>query len=104
MEHYNDVARTLMDCPHRYSPLFAVDQRNDDIFWELWVEGFEKAVTLRSATWQKLLNTDADTATAMRRMLTLVDIARSNPTMPPQDRDTLIATAPDDIALGRHTN
>ena len=42
MEHYNDVARTLMDRPDRYSPLFAVDERNSDILWELWIEGFEK--------------------------------------------------------------
>jgi len=44
MEHYNDVARTLMERPDRYSPLFAVDKRNGDILWELWIEGFEKAV------------------------------------------------------------
>ena len=53
MEHYNDVARTLMERPDRYSPLFAVDKRNGDILWELWIEGFEKAVNLRPAGWQK---------------------------------------------------
>ena len=47
MEHYNDVARTLMENPDRYSPLFAIDKRNDDVLWELWIEGFEKAVALR---------------------------------------------------------
>ena len=60
MEHYNGVARTLMERPDRYSPLFAVDKRNGDILWELWIEGFEKAVKLRPAAWQRLLNTDAD--------------------------------------------
>jgi uncharacterized protein len=98
MEHYNDVARTLMERPGRYSPLFAVDKRNGDILWELWIEGFEKAVNLRPASWQKLLNTDVDTATAMCGMRTLIDIACGDPNMPSQDRDTLIATAPDDIA------
>jgi len=98
MEHYNDVARTLMDRPDRYSPLFAVDQRNGDILWELWIEGFEKAVNLRPATWQKLLNTDADTATAMRGMLTLADIARGDQRLPRKDRDAFNATAPDDIS------
>ena len=98
MEHYNDVARMLMERPDRYSPLFAVDKRNGDILWELWIEGFEKAVNLRPASWQKLLNTDVDTATAMRGMRTLIDIACGDPNMPSQDRDTLIATAPDDIA------
>lgn len=47
MEHYNDVARTLMEHPDRYSPLFAVDTRNGDILWELWIEGFEKVVKLQ---------------------------------------------------------
>lgn len=98
MEHYNDVARTLMDRPDRYSPLFSVDERNGDVLWELWIEGFEKAVNLCPATWQKLLNTDADTATAMRGMLTLADIARGDQHLPRKDRDALTATAPDDIA------
>src|ERR1700755_2059298 len=62
MEHYNDVARTLMECPDRYSPLFSVDTRNGDILWELWIEGFEKAVALRPAAWKKLLDADVDTA------------------------------------------
>ena len=61
MEHYNDVARTLMDNPDRYSPLFAIDKRNDDVLWELWIEGFEKAVALRPAAWKKLLDADVDT-------------------------------------------
>jgi uncharacterized protein len=43
MEHYNNVARTLMERPGHYSPVFAIDKRNDDILWELWIEGFEKA-------------------------------------------------------------
>jgi uncharacterized protein len=98
MEHYNDVARTLIERPDRYSPLFAVDKRNGDILWELWIEGFEKAVSLRPASWRKLLNTDVDTATAMRGMRTLIDIACGDPNLPKQDRDSLITTAPGDIA------
>jgi len=35
MEHYNDIARTLMERPDRYSPLFSIDTRNGDILWEL---------------------------------------------------------------------
>jgi uncharacterized protein len=98
MEHYNGVARALMERPDRYSPLFAVDKRNGDIIWELWIEGFEKAFKLRPAAWQKLLDTDADTATAMRGMLTLVDVARGEQRPPRNDRDALAATAPDNIA------
>jgi uncharacterized protein len=98
MEHYNGVAGTLMDRPDRYSPLFAIDERNGDVLWELWIEGFEKVVKLRPLAWQKLLDTDADTATAMRGMLTLANIARGDQRLPRKDRDALTATAPDDIA------
>lgn len=97
MEHYNGVARTLMERPDRYSPLFPVDKRNGDIIWELWIEGFEKAVRLRPDSWQKLLNADADTATAMRGMLTLVDVARGDRRVPGTDSGNLTATAPDNI-------
>jgi uncharacterized protein len=43
-------------------------------------------------------NTDADTATAMRGMRSLIDIAWGDPSMPRKNRDTLTATATDDIA------
>jgi uncharacterized protein len=95
MEHYNNVARTLMEHPDRYSPLFTVDTRNGDILWELWIDGFEKAVKLNPAAWQKLLNADANTAVAMRGMLTLTDIARGN--QPRKDSDLLAMKAPDNI-------
>jgi len=98
MEHYNSVARTLMDRPHCYSPLFAVDERNGDILWQLWIEGFKKAVKLRPTAWQRLLNTDADTATAMRGILALADIARGDHRVPPNDSDALTVTAPDNVA------
>jgi uncharacterized protein len=98
MEHYNGVARTLMERPDRYSPLFAVDTRNGDILWELWIEGFEKAVQLRSTAWKRLLNADTDTAAAMRGMMTLADVIRGDQHLPRKDNDAINATAPDNIA------
>jgi uncharacterized protein len=96
MEHYNNVARTLMERPDRYSPLFSVDTLNGDILWELWIEGFEKAVALRPATWKKLLDADVDTAAAMSGMLLLADIARGEKEL--DDRDPILTAAPDKIA------
>jgi uncharacterized protein len=29
--------------------MFAIDNRNGDILWELWIEGSQKTVELRSA-------------------------------------------------------
>ena len=51
MEHYNDIARTLIERPGRYGPRFAVDKRHNEILWEIWVAGFEKAVRLRPPAW-----------------------------------------------------
>ena len=96
MDHYNSVAVTLMECHDRYSPLFSVDTRNGDVFWELRIEGFEKAVALRPPAWRKLLDADADTASAMSGMIMLTAIARGDKTV--KDSDTLSATAPDKIA------
>ena len=58
MEHYNDVAKKFFEMPERYAPLFAIDNRNGDVLWELWIEGFEKAVKLRPAAWRPLLDAD----------------------------------------------
>lgn len=96
MEYYNSVARTLMERPDRYSPLFSVDTRNGDILWELWIEGFDRAVALCPSAWQKLLGADADTAAAMSGMLMLAAIARGDQTA--KDSNTVSATAPDKIA------
>lgn len=96
MEYYNGVARTLMDRPERYSPLFSVDSRNVDILWELWIEDFEKAVAPRPAAWNKLLDADVDTAAAMSGMLLLVDIARGETQI--DGHDPILAAAPDKIA------
>jgi uncharacterized protein len=97
MEHYNDVARTLIDRPDRYGPLFAVDKRNGQILWEIWIAGFEKAVKLRPTAWQKLLIADQETAQAMSGLLTLADVDRRDPRFSTEQLDTLSAAAPDKI-------
>ena len=96
MEHYNSVARTLMEHPDRYCPLFSIDKRNGDMLWELWIEGFEKAVALRPAAWETFLDADVETVAAMSGMLMLAAIARGDQEV--KDRDTASATAPDKIA------
>jgi hypothetical protein len=83
-------------CPVCRTASFSVDTRNGDILWELWIEGFEKAVALRPAAWKTLLNADVDTAAAMSGMLMLADIIRGEKEV--KDRDMLQTAAPDKIA------
>ncbi len=42
---YNDIIRQLDQ--GRYAPLFDVDTRTGETMWEMWIEGFHKALTLR---------------------------------------------------------
>ncbi len=53
---------------------------------------------MQPAAWQKLLNADADTAAAMRGMLTLVDVTSADQYTPRKNDDKINATAPDNIA------
>ena len=97
MEHCNDVARTVNERPDRYGPLFAIDKRHNEILWEIWVAGFEKAAQLRPATWQKLLTADHETAQAMSGLLTLADVDRRDSRFAAEQLDALTAAAPDRI-------
>jgi uncharacterized protein len=97
MDHYNDVARTLMERPDDYGPLFAVDKRHDEILWQLWISGFEKAVKLRPAAWRGLLAADAETAQAISGLLTLADVDRRDPRFSEEQLDALTTVAPDKI-------
>jgi len=97
MDYYNDVARTLLERPDRYGPLFAVDKRHSEIIWELWIVGFEKAVKLRPTAWQKLLAADAETTQAMSGLLTLADVDRRDARFSEEQLDALSAAAPDKI-------
>ena len=63
MEHYNATAHDLQS--GRYTPVFEVDTRHDDVLWELWIEGFETAMQLRPESWGVLLQSDEDTRTAL---------------------------------------
>ncbi|CAJ0882817.1 hypothetical protein AMST5_03372 [freshwater sediment metagenome] len=76
MGHYNHVAVNLSKTPDRYSPLFAEDDRNGDILWEIWIEGFDKAMKLRPTAWLPLLEADTEISDAVRGLLTLTEVAR----------------------------
>ena len=94
MDHYNDVALTLIEHPERYRPLFAIDMRDGDVIWEVWIEGFVRAVDLRPAAWQKLLDADPGPTEAMLGILTLAGIACGDHNIPREEADRLTAAAP----------
>jgi uncharacterized protein len=97
MEHYNAVAKTLFHSPDSYSPLFAVDERNGDVLWEIWIEGFDKAVKLRPEAWRPLLTADNNAARAWSSLMMLADVARAEERFSKEQTDALTATAHEKI-------
>ena len=57
MQHYNDVLASLAQ-PGSYQPLFDIDTRNDDILWEMWVDGFVQAMDLAPNGWRRIAASD----------------------------------------------
>ncbi|MFT8481225.1 UPF0149 family protein [Gluconobacter oxydans] len=75
LRHYNAVLRDLNR--GRYAPLFDIDTLHGEILWELWIEGFERAMALRPDVWDDLLqDADEDVLCALvglRRLIAMTD-------------------------------
>jgi len=98
MEYYNQVALALFEQPDSYAPLFPVDTRNDDVIWEVWIEGFDKAAKLRPQAWLPLAAADTRTAEAWRGLMKLAEPARAELRVSAEQYRALSAGAPEKIA------
>jgi len=109
MDHYNDVARSLVPPEFEYGPVFDHDTRTDDTIWEMWVSGFERAMRLKISAWEKILDGDyEDAAASANTMLALAAIAAGDSDLPKDVIADLRKSAPDlitdmVIALNRRT-
>jgi uncharacterized protein len=93
MEHYN---ATIADIDAgRYAPVFDVDTRNDEVMWELWIDGFETAMRLRPKSWSIYLGMHEDAMVALAGLLSLADIANGKSKLKKNDTDKLQHDAPD---------
>lgn len=74
LRHYTIVLRDLDR--GRYASLFDIDTRHNEVFWEVWIEGFERAMALRPAVWNDLLyDPDEDVFRALVGLRTLIAMA-----------------------------
>jgi uncharacterized protein len=58
MAHYNRVAKGLARDPPEYAAILGNDPNSDDILWEPWISGFERAMRLRAGAWEATLESD----------------------------------------------
>jgi uncharacterized protein len=76
MAHYNRVARSLMPPSSGYLPVLEVDPVSGETMWELWVEGFERAMALRPDCWEAIVDSgDEEAAASVSLMLALHQIS-----------------------------
>lgn len=77
LEHYNAVSRDLQRCNGSYRPVFDIDTQHDETLWELWANGFGRAMELRPESWRAITRTDDEGATlALAGLTALVSLAK----------------------------
>ena len=81
LAHCEAVDRTLRDGSCGYRPVFDVDPSCGDVLWELWADGFARALALRPDAWRALAPglardpADGEAARALAGMADLIAIA-----------------------------
>ena len=76
MARHDEIARDLTRGKPR--PIFDVDERNGDVLWELWIDGFAEAMALRPDSWAAMAaGEDAAVHAALSRLTTLIAVARN---------------------------
>ena len=95
MEHYNSIARALRRGRGEYAAIFDFDPRNDETLWEIWIDGFARAMDLRPESWAAIPVTDADARAALAGMVALIEISARESPRPQEEIDDLVRTAHD---------
>ena len=96
-KHYNTLSRELQRGEGRYRPVFDVDQRHNEVLWELWMGGFERAMALRPESWLAIAHDadDKDAPVAMAGMIALIARAGNEAEADPECTADLTEVAPD---------
>jgi uncharacterized protein len=79
MARYDEIVAELAEA--RYEPLYEVDGPDDDVIWEVWVAGFESAMSLQIASWQKLLKSHKESRAQEAAFAITSLLAASDPEM-----------------------
>lgn len=82
----------------RLQPILDVDERNGDVLWEPWVDGFAEAMALRPDEWLALAEGDEDAADAIATLSELIAVARGESELDTPAANALDASAPANLA------
>ena len=93
---HDEIARDL--ARGRLRPIFDTDERNGDVLWEPWIDGFAAAMELLPDGWETVCNDDAEVTHAWSRMFELIAIARGESALDTLAINALDERAPTDLA------
>lgn len=96
MARYNEIVRDLGR--GKPQPIFDVDERNGDVLWEFWIDGFAQAMALRPEAWAALADgDDLDGAEALSQLPTLIAVARNESELDTVQVNAIQDQAPTDL-------
>lgn len=96
MAQYDAIARDLGR--GKPQPIFDVDERNGDLFWEPWIDGFAEAMALRPDGWAAIADGDDPyAADALSRVSMLVAIARNESALDSMQINAIQDEAPSEL-------
>ena len=96
MVHYNRIAGDLAGRPEEYAPVLEIDPDTDEPMWELWIDGFERAMRLRPDAWREIaLSGDEEASASASTILALNDIDHGRSELTEEAMDDLDGLAPE---------
>jgi uncharacterized protein len=81
--------------PDGYMPIFDVDERDNEVLWLFWIEGFNRALALRPDAWDPMLEEGSSAQEPLAAILTMTAIAAEECDLPEGDIAEITASAPD---------
>lgn len=99
MRHHNEILAGL-DEPDGFEPILEVDTRSDETLWELWIEGFSKAMKLAPRGWNRIrASDDAGPKAAVAGIVDLAAFYHGHAALSEAEEDRWDREAPDLIPI-----
>lgn len=99
MTHYHVIIDSLAH-PGAYAPVLETDTRSGETLWEMWIDGFAKAMALAPDGWARIeADDDAGCHAALNGIRMLRDFADGSRTLDRKEEDRWDAQAPDLIPI-----
>lgn len=92
----DEIARDL--ARGRLQPILDVNERDGEVLWEYWIDGFAEAVALRHDSWYTLAN-DPEKSAPWSRLATMIKVARNE-----SDLDSIEINSFEDHAVTELSN